>query len=262
VKRASRFPPRRIELRAIRVTIAIRLFRTKSRPGQPIHCHLQLPHEFLCAAQDLTHTHLQSKALKTIEPVDVASLIDVSIIQGDLTVVHLDHLTGRLVELDADQHRQVWQLADGLADRMGPSLELRPQDRQKIMGNRRRVAGGHNRRLIQKDQPDPFRRELTNRAVELAMAGDASVMRALLDRLIAHRKDRPVSLKMPKINSASDLVAAAASLTSAVADGEITPSEAASLSTLVANTAKAVETFEIVERLTRLEEQVGARSNP
>jgi hypothetical protein len=94
------------------------------------------------------------------------------------------------------------------------------------------------------------------------MAGDASVMRALLDRLIAHRKDRPMSLKMPKINSASDLVAAAASLTSAVADGEITPSEAASLSTLVANTAKAVETFEIVERLTRLEEQVGARSNP
>jgi hypothetical protein len=61
---------------------------------------------------------------------------------------------------------------------------------------------------------------------------------------------------MPKINSASDLIAAAAALTSAVSDGEITPGEAASLSTLVANTAKAVETFELAGRLARLEEQM------
>ncbi len=39
----------------------------------------------------------------------------------------------------------------------------------------------------------------------------------------------------------------------------ITPGEAASLSTLVANTAKAVETFELAERLTRLEEQTAAK---
>ena len=82
--------------------------------------------------------------------------------------------------------------------------------------------------------------ELTQKAVEMAMAGDASVMRAMLDRLIAPRKERPVSLAMPKINSASDLIAAAAALTSAVGAGEITPGEAASLSTLVGNTAKAV----------------------
>jgi hypothetical protein len=105
--------------------------------------------------------------------------------------------------------------------------------------------------------------ELASRAVELAMAGDASVMRALLDRLIAPRKDRPVSIAMPKINTAADLIAAAAALTSAVGDGEITPGEAASLSTLVANTAKAVETFELADRLARLEEQMAAKgSNP
>jgi hypothetical protein len=39
--------------------------------------------------------------------------------------------------------------------------------------------------------------------------------------------------------------------------------EAASLSTLVANTVKAVETFELADRLAKLEEQVGTRgSNP
>jgi hypothetical protein len=93
------------------------------------------------------------------------------------------------------------------------------------------------------------------------MGGDASVMRALLDRLIAPRKDRPVSIAMPKINTASDLIAAAAALISAVSDGEITPGEAASLSTLVANTAKAVETFELDDRLARLEEQMAAKGN-
>jgi hypothetical protein len=98
--------------------------------------------------------------------------------------------------------------------------------------------------------------ELTQKAVEMAMGGDASVMRALLDRLIAPRRDRPVSLAMPKINSASDLIAAAAALTDAVAQGEITPGEAASLSVLAGNTAKAVETFELADRLALLEEMV------
>ena len=68
-----------------------------------------------------------------------------------------------------------------------------------------------------------------------------------------------MSIAMPKINTASDLIPAAAALTSAVSVGEITPGEAASLSTLVANTAKAVETFELADRLARLEEQMAAK---
>jgi hypothetical protein len=65
------------------------------------------------------------------------------------------------------------------------------------------------------------------------------------------------------IKSAADLIAAAAALTEATAAGDITPGEAASLSTLVGNVAKAIETVEIVARLERLEEQLGATgSNP
>jgi hypothetical protein len=44
------------------------------------------------------------------------------------------------------------------------------------------------------------------------------------------------------------LIAAASAVAEAAADGEITPGEAASLSTLVANTAKAVETFELADQ--------------
>ena len=68
---------------------------------------------------------------------------------------------------------------------------------------------------------------------------------------------------MPSIKSAADLITAAAALTDATAAGDITPGEAASLSTLVGNVANAIETVEIVARLAKLEEQIAAKgTNP
>jgi hypothetical protein len=67
-------------------------------------------------------------------------------------------------------------------------------------------------------------------------------------------------LALPKINAASDLIAAASALTEATAAGEITPNEAAALSMFVGNVAKAVETFELSERLARLEEQMAPKA--
>jgi hypothetical protein len=58
-----------------------------------------------------------------------------------------------------------------------------------------------------------------------------------------------------------DLIGAAAALTDAVVEGEVTPGEAALLSQLVANTAKALETFELAERLNKLEEQMAAKGS-
>jgi Family of unknown function (DUF5681) len=102
---------------------------------------------------------------------------------------------------------------------------------------------------------------LVKKCVEMALAGDAAAMRLVMERLCPPRRERPVNLSMPKINAASDLIAAASALTEAAADGEITPGEAASLSQLVANTAKAVETFELADRLARLEERISAKGS-
>jgi hypothetical protein len=79
--------------------------------------------------------------------------------------------------------------------------------------------------------------------------------RIALERLCPPRREWTISLDMPSIKSATDLIAAAAALTEATAAGDITPGEGASLSTLVGNVAKAVETVEILERLTSLEER-------
>ena len=47
----------------------------------------------------------------------------------------------------------------------------------------------------------------------------------------------------------------------ATAAGDITPSEAASMSTLIGNVAKSIETVEIVARLAKLEEQLSVKGN-
>jgi len=64
---------------------------------------------------------------------------------------------------------------------------------------------------------------------------------------------------LPRINGVQDLVAAASALTEAATSGEITPGEAASLSALVGNVAKAIETAELAERIAKLEAAQTAR---
>jgi hypothetical protein len=78
---------------------------------------------------------------------------------------------------------------------------------------------------------------------------------------LSPRRDRPVEIALPKIVAASDLVAAASAIVEAIAEGAVTPGEAAALSTAVSGVAKAVETFELADRLAKLEEQMAAKGN-
>ena len=71
--------------------------------------------------------HLQPVAIKTIKPVNVPSLVDVSVIQGNLPVIGLNYLPGRFAQLEADQDSQVWQSTDRLAGRMSPGSNCGPR---------------------------------------------------------------------------------------------------------------------------------------
>jgi hypothetical protein len=102
--------------------------------------------------------------------------------------------------------------------------------------------------------------ELTRLCIEMAKEGDMTAMRLVVERRVSQR---PVEISLPKISVTSDLIAAASALTDAVATGDITPGEAASLSMLIGNVAKAVEVCELADRLSKLEEQITAKgSNP
>src|SRR6516165_7000485 len=62
---------------------------------------------------------------------------------------------------------------------------------------------------------------LTRKAIELAKGGDLTALRLCMDRLLPPRKDRPVSLDLPRIDSARDAPKAISALLAAVAAGEL-----------------------------------------
>jgi hypothetical protein len=95
---------------------------------------------------------------------------------------------------------------------------------------------------------------LTRKAIDLAKRGDTTALRLCLERILPARKDRPVSFDMPRIERIADSVNAAAAITSAVAEGELTPMEAAELIKVVDGYTRAVETADLAVRLLRLEQ--------
>jgi hypothetical protein len=83
---------------------------------------------------------------------------------------------------------------------------------------------------------------LTRTAVELALAGDPTAMRLCIERLLPPCRERSVKFSLPPIESVSDISAAMQAVTSALAKGDITPGEAATIAGVVETFARAIET--------------------
>ncbi len=94
---------------------------------------------------------------------------------------------------------------------------------------------------------------ITRKAIELAKAGDGPALRLCLDRIAPARKDRPVTFTLPTLETAADAKDAAAAIVLAVADGDLTPSEAAELSKALDNFIRIMETTDLEARLEALE---------
>lgn len=96
---------------------------------------------------------------------------------------------------------------------------------------------------------------ITRKAIELAKQGDLTALRLCLERIVPPRRERPVNFTLPEINSVHRATKAMAAITTAVANGELTPTEAAELSRVIEGYVKAVEATEIERRLRLLEER-------
>ncbi|MFY9833552.1 MAG: hypothetical protein WAK66_12675, partial [Methylocystis sp.] len=94
---------------------------------------------------------------------------------------------------------------------------------------------------------------LTRKCIEMAKVGDTMALRLCLERIIPPRRDRPLSFLLPVITSADDAAKLMASILSAVATGDVTPSEASDVARLVEAFTKVLETAEFERRLDVLE---------
>jgi hypothetical protein len=100
--------------------------------------------------------------------------------------------------------------------------------------------------------------EIARKAVDLAKEGDSRIVKALLDRLAPAPRARFVPFALPPLDAIEDVPKATAALIAGVAEGEITPGEAAELARLVDAHIRAIELAELEERLAALEGRIDA----
>jgi len=95
---------------------------------------------------------------------------------------------------------------------------------------------------------------LTQKAVDMALAGDPVALRICLERICPVRKDRAVRFPLPPINSARDAANIAAAIAEAVAAGHVTPSEAAEIAKVVDVYVRAYQTADLSDRVACVEQ--------
>src|SRR5215471_21512211 len=129
----------------------------------------------------------------------------------------------------------------------GPGKPFQP-------GNPGRPPGArHKATLAAEALLDGEAEGLTRKCVEAALAGDSVALRICMDRILPPRKERPVSFKVPALQSAEDAAAAMAAITEAMAEGELSLGEAEAASALVERFVRTLEAGEFEKRLRVLE---------
>ena len=95
--------------------------------------------------------------------------------------------------------------------------------------------------------------EITRKAIELAKGGDGPALRLCLERIAPPRKDSPISIHLPTVESAADAKAASAAVVTAMAEGEVTPDEAARVMGVLLSHKQIIETADLEARIAALE---------
>nr|WP_249033316.1 hypothetical protein [Silicimonas algicola] len=94
---------------------------------------------------------------------------------------------------------------------------------------------------------------LTQKAVDLALEGDATALRLCLERITPPRRHALVAFALPAMTTAQDAAKAAAAVLASVADGDLTPAEGAHVMALVETYRRTLETTELEARMSALE---------
>jgi hypothetical protein len=131
----------------------------------------------------------------------------------------------------------------------------KPRGRPFKPGNPGRPPGSRNKITQMVEQlAEAQAEQLVQKVLELALAGDVSCQRMMLDRLWPPRKGQPVNVVMPPIKSSQDLFPAIASIWTAIREGRLTPDEASALSIVIDRSIQAIELHDITKRIAALEE--------
>jgi hypothetical protein len=97
---------------------------------------------------------------------------------------------------------------------------------------------------------------ITQVCVEKAKDGDLMAVKLILDKVIPNARERRLSVKLPKVEGAANLPAVLAAVLDLVGNGELTPGEGQTITSIIESTRKGIELAEIEKRLQAIEERL------
>jgi hypothetical protein len=141
-------------------------------------------------------------------------------------------------------------------DPVNPSTQPVVRGRPFAKGNGGRKSGSKNRATqIAAALLAGEEEKLVRKGIEIAMAGDASMLKFLLGRILP--RERIIKIDLPHtIYGDDDPVEALAEIIRSVGEGKISPSEGAALATMMESYRRASEYSELTRRMDELEAQL------
>jgi hypothetical protein len=130
----------------------------------------------------------------------------------------------------------------------------RPFERGKSGNPAGRPKGARNKATLAIEELlDGEAEALTRKLIEKALGGELAALRICLDRVSPPRRDRLVTIELPKIESASDALKASSAILAACAAGQLSLREAVEFQNLVSSHVRMLESNELAARLAALE---------
>ncbi len=96
--------------------------------------------------------------------------------------------------------------------------------------------------------------------IEAAKRGDMTAAKMILDRLVPARKGRAVEIGLPEVKTAADVLNAMSTVLARIGEGEITPEEGATITSVLETTRWTLELVELEVRLAAVEQIVQGNS--
>ena len=94
---------------------------------------------------------------------------------------------------------------------------------------------------------------IVRKVLVMALQGDPSALRAVLDRILPVRKETPVKLGLLPMTTISDLANASEGVLKKVGSGKLTITEARGVTELIERRRQVIETEELAQRILALE---------
>ncbi|MBV8753729.1 MAG: hypothetical protein JO328_12795 [Hyphomicrobiales bacterium] len=120
-----------------------------------------------------------------------------------------------------------------------------------------RPRGSRNKKTIVLEAlVDGEAEEVMQKVIAFAKMGHDAAMRLCVERMMPPRRERPVPLALPRIETDADARQATADVIEALAEGEVTPKEAEQVLRTIAGAAVILQSSEVAARLSRIEQRL------